>query len=213
MVRVILNGTTYQIQTQWKEVDALRLATCEDFRDELKCLTTIPEEIINKATELQLWPVYTCLSFIDDLDSYPLEQAVAIDRQSYERLELARRALQTGKPYRKIINAALVYYPDLTDPVRLLGLGVSVVSQINVFLGNYRDMLEAGPDLRQEQAGIDQLAGFGAWAAAYNLGGRDLTKLSAVLELPAIKVYTALYYGWRESEYLKRLANIPLPKR
>ena len=205
MVRTIINGTTYQIQTKWKEVDPVALVACNDFRDELKALTTIPAAIIDKATELQLWPVYTCLSFIDDLDSYPFEDAVAVDRESYQKLELARKALQVGKPYKKIINVALVYYPDEKDPVRLIGLGVSLVSQISLFLANYKDMLESGPGLKEEAAGIGELAGFGSWAAAYNLSGRDLTKVSVVLELSAIKVYTALYYSWKESEYLKRL--------
>jgi hypothetical protein len=212
MVRVRINGVQYKVCTQWDEVDTDKLFQCETFRDELKALTTIPANVIDRATEMQLWPLYTCVSFIDDLDTMPFLEALNVEAARYEQLELAKTFLQTGKPYRKIIGAARVYYPEEKNPVRLIGLGVSVVTQIAVFLKNYEEMATP-PDSQEVSAGVESLGAFGAWGTVFNLAGRDLLKVREIFAKPAIEVYTALLFTYREAEYQKKLFELRHPKK
>src|SRR5688572_6310295 len=105
MISIKINGETYQVCTQWDEVDPDKLLACEGFKDELKALTTIPPDLIDKCTSEQLWPVYTLISFIDDLDNMPYLQATDIEDRWYEKFELAKAGMKTGKSYKKILNA------------------------------------------------------------------------------------------------------------
>jgi hypothetical protein len=213
MVSATINGHECEIKTSWDEVNVLELAQCNDFKDECKLLTTIPHDIIEQATETQLFPIYTLFSFIDEAELFREVEAVPVDRDSYEHLELAKMALREGKPYKKIIKSALVYYPEEKETVRLIGLGISIVNQIALFLSNYEDMIKDPPDSTSEAAGIEELSAFGAWGTAFNLAGKDLMKVGDIMKRPAIEVYTALYYSWKESKYIKRYYELKNPKK
>lgn len=213
MVRVKINGHECQVKTSWDEISALDLAECNSFQDELKLLTTIPHEIIEQATDTQLFPIYTLFSFIDESEVFSEMPAIQIDREPYEKLEIAKMHLREGKAYKKIIKSALVYYPEEKETVRLIGLGISIVNQISLFLSNYEDMITDPPDSVSEQAGIEELSAFGAWGTAFNLAGRNILKVGDVMKRPAIEVYTALYYSWKESRYTKRYYELKYPKK
>src|SRR5215204_45507 len=121
--------------TRWEEVDPVKLSDCADFREELKCLTTVPHDTIDRASEVQLFPIYTVISFIHECEQLPAIQALDVSALSYEKLEIAKIELSTDhKPYRKLLNVAMLYYPSVAEPVQLIGLGISIVSQIAVFL-------------------------------------------------------------------------------
>lgn len=209
MVTVKINGTPYKVCTSWDDVtDVTELLKAEDFKDELIALSTIPRETIESADELSLFPLYTLISFLDDIDSIDPLQARSVARSKYERMELAKTFLKDGKQWKRIYLAAKVYYPKEKNPSRLLSLGVNIVSQIATFLSNYRDMLEHEPDQEEEAAGIDDLSGFGSFGTVYNLAGKDLTKVREIYAKPAIEVYTALHYSFREAKYMRALHEI-----
>lgn len=224
MIKVKINGIEYEVKTEWSEVDCNELAKqhfdgegkprATTFKDELKCLTNIPADLIDKANDTQLFPLYTIFSFIDNMDLMPSVEALEVSRAPYDDFEVAKDFAKADvKPYRKFIEVAKVYYPDEKNPVRIIGLGVNIVNQISVFLSAYKDMWEDPPDEDSVRAGIEELGVFGIFGTGYTLAGKDLLKLEQVLKLPTIRVYTALYYNWKEAKYAKRLWDIKNPKK
>lgn len=208
MVKVKINGVEYSVQTSWYEVDVGRLMLCENFREELTVLSDIPEDIIKKAMDLQLFPLQTLISFIYDVEEWPGIEAVNIEQESYEKLELAKQRIQTGKTYNKILKAAITYYPEEKNAVRLLSLGVSIVNQIGIFLEKYTEMTASEHTNDEILAGVDTLEAFGMWGTAYVLAGKDVLKLRGVLDMKAIVIYEALRYNFRESKFTKRLFEL-----
>lgn len=208
MVTIKINGENYKVKTQWSEVDHELLIKAEGIREELAVLTDIPRETLNLATDLQLFPIYTLVSFIDETDSYPEFQALDIEEAKYEELEFTKKQISTGKTYQRVFRAAKVYYPKEKDTVRLLGLGVNIINQISLFLENYKEMVQSEPDAEEVWAGVESLSDFGAWGTAYVLADKNILNLRAVMELPARRVYEALRYNYRESQYMKRLYEI-----
>lgn len=206
MVKATINGVECRIMTQWSEVDPVMLSDCVDFREELACLTTVPRGTIDRADELQLFPIYTVISFIHECEQMPLIQALDVSALPYEKLEIAKLELSTDhKPYRKLLNVAMLYYPEEKNPVRLIGLGISIISQIAVFLEGFEEMLHSEPEAEEVNAGVEDLSAFGSWGTAFALSGKDPLKVKEVLQLPAIEVYMALHYSWKESKYQKAL--------
>lgn len=208
MVKAIINGTECKIMTKWSEVDPVKLSDCQDFRDELKCLTDVPCGTLDRATETQLFPIYTLISFIHECETLPILQAMNVEKATYEKLEISKQELRTDhKPYRKILNVAILYYPEEKNPVRLIGLGLNIIDQIALFLSHYEDMLHSEPDAEETNAGIEDLSAFGSWGTAFALSGKDPLKVNEVMRRPAIEIYTALYYSWKESKYQKALID------
>ncbi len=202
----IINGKECKILTRWSEVDPVILSDCQDFREELKCLTTAPREIIERADELQLFPLYTLISFIHECEQMPAFQAMDVEQDTYQKMEIAKIELSTDhKPYRKLLNVAMLYYPKEKDPVRLIGLGISIVAQITVFLEGFEEMLHSEPEGEEVSAGVEGLSAFGSWGTAFALAGKDPLKVNEVLNRPAIEIYTCLNYCWKESKYQKAL--------
>ena len=215
MVRIKVNGTWYHVKTKWSEVDAERLVKCKDFREELACMTDLPLDIIKKAAQEQLWPIYTCTSFIDDLEGVPFPE-VEVDKvafRKYEEMELAKQKLQTGKPHQRVLGVALVYYPEERDAERLISIGISLIKQITVFLSTYEDMSSDPVEGLKLQAGLEDLTAFGSWGTAFTLAGRDVLKVRQIFAMKAIEVYTALHYSWREEKFKERYFELKHPKK
>lgn len=82
---VRINGTDYNVITTWDQVDIEKILKCETFRDELKALTDIPAYIIDNADDLQLFPIYTLLGFLDDFEAIPVTECYDVALRSYER--------------------------------------------------------------------------------------------------------------------------------
>jgi len=208
MVKITINGTVYKVKTKWEEVDHELLMNVDGLREELAALTDIPTDVLNLATDLQLFPIYTLVSFIDESDSYPEFEAANIEQESYEKLEYTKKLFQTGKTYQRVFRAAQVYHPEEKDTVRLLGLGVNIINQISVFLEKYSEMVQSEPDADEVWAGVETLSDFGSWGTAYVLADKNILNLRAVMEQPALRIYEALRYNYRESKYMKRLYEI-----
>ena len=213
MVRFKINGVEYEVCNEWHEVDPDKLMVTETFKEELEALSTIPKELIEKVDDMQLFPFYTVISFLDDLETIQALKAVTIEDESYEKMELLKQRVIHGKPYRKCLKAGRVYYPDEKNAVRLISLGASIIAQLEIFLNAYKELGEHEPDNDEIIAGVDTLTAFGAWGTAYSLAGRDVLKLRAVLEMKAITVYEALRYNQRETKYMKRLHEIKYPRK
>lgn len=213
MVKATINGVECRICTKWEEVDPVRLSDAADFREELKVLTTVPHDIIDRAGEDQLFPLYTMVSFIHEVENMPVLQAMQVEREPYDKLEIAKIELSSDhKPYRKILNVAMLYYPDEKNPVRLIGLGIDIISQIAVFLDGFEDMLHSEPSNEEVKAGVEDLSAFGSWGTAFVLAGKDPLKVNEVMKRPAIEIYTCLYYSWKESKYQKALMEARVKK-
>lgn len=213
MVKATINGQECKIMTRWEEVDPVKLSDCQDFRDELKVLTDVSRETIDRAPELQLFPLYTLISFIHEVELLPVLQALDVEKSPYEKLEIAKQELATDhKPYRKILNVAMLYYPEEKNPVRLIGLGLNIIEQIAVFLSHYEDMLHSEPETEEVNAGVENLSAFGSWGTAFVLSGKDPLKVKEILEQPAILIYTSLYYSWKEAKYTKALMEARIKK-
>lgn len=213
MVTAIINGVKCKICTDWPEVDPVKLSDCADFREELKCLTTVPHDILDRADESQLFPIYTVISFIHECEQMPVLKAMNVANMPYEKLEISKLELSTDhKPYRKILNVAMLYYPAVKDPVQLVGLGIDIIAQIAVFLEQYEDMLHSSPGNEEVNAGIEDLSAFGSWGTAFVLAGKDPLKVNKVMQRPAIEIYTALYYSCKESKYQKALMEARIKK-
>jgi hypothetical protein len=128
-------------------------------------------------------------------------------------MEIAKQELATDhKPYRKLLNVAMLYYPEEKNPVRLIGLGLSIINQIAVFLETYEEMLYSEPEPEAVSAGVENLSAFGSWGTAFVLSGKDPLKVNEILQRPAIEIYTALFYSWKESRYQKALMEARLKK-
>ncbi len=213
MVRITINNVEYSVQTKWEEVDVPRLIKAMGFREELKVLTTIDHHIIDIASNEQLWPIYTLTSFRNELNDIPVLPSVDVGEQSYEQLENAKIHLREGSESQKLLKVASIYYESETNPVALLGLGISLVASIRDFLEKFKALNDRDPDPEAEQAGIEELAKFGSWATAFELAGEDVLKLREIWKMPAKEIYIALWYQKDKADYQKRLIDIKTKKR
>jgi hypothetical protein len=198
--------------SRWEDVDVEKLLTCENFKDEIKALTNVPHDLVDRWSDIQLFPLFTAMSFLTDLELYPVVEALTIEKEPFEQFELCRSMMEAGKIYVRAIAAAKVYYPEEKSATRLLGYGVHIIGQVHTFLKFYEEMFKAEPEGDAEIAGIEKLAQFGSWGRAYILSGRDLIKTRELFKLPAIEVYTALLYNFREAKYQKALHEIQVAR-
>lgn len=213
MIRLNINGKDFKIMTEWSEVNPVTLSDASGIREELKCLSDIDDDILFRAEELQLFPLRTIISFIDEVENMPMLKALSVQDARYELFEIAKGELrQHHKPYRKVLNIAMLYYPEEKNTVRLIGLGLNIIEQIAIFLGNYEDMLHAEPESDEVNAGIDELSGFGSWGTAFVMAGKDPLKIKQILDAPTLLIYTSLYYNWKEAKYQKSLMEAKYSK-
>lgn len=207
MVTVKVNGIDCQVCTQWSDVDPIRVMVAETFKEELEVLTTIPKDILEKTEDIQLFPFKTLISFLED-EEVPELQALDVADSSYKNLSEAITRMRTGKPWRRALKAANVYYPHEKNPVRLLSLGISIINQITLFLENYTEMLESQPTAEEVNAGIEELNSFGYFGTALTLAGGDPLKVDAILNEKAIRIYEILRYNFRKAKYMEELHKI-----
>lgn len=213
MVNLKINGSSYKICTAWSDCDPIKLSDCSTFKDELEILSTIPRDLIDRADDVQLFPLRTLISFIDEVENMPVIESLSIAEHKYEALEIAKRELATDhKPYRKILNIAMFYYPEEKNPVRLIGHGLHLINQIANFLSSYEDMLFSEPESDEINAGLETLSVFGSWGTAYVMAGKNPLEVQKILDSPAELIYTSLYYNWNEARYQKALMEAKYKK-
>src|SRR5688500_5966268 len=117
MKSVNLNGTWYKLCDNWADVDADRLLEIYTRGEpvtskmELEALSTIPASFINRCDDLDLFPLYTVISFINEAELMPYIEAPPVYKQEYRKFEQGKKALQEGKPYKRVIAVAKVFYP------------------------------------------------------------------------------------------------------
>lgn len=225
MIHVNINGTEYEVFNRWEELSVDQLLKTSDPRSEIAlCIPDLPKDLIYKARTDQLLPIYTAISFLNEVGLYPLDpDTKAIEEESYDEFvqvsqvinELSRkRADGTDvaiNPYQRALKAALVYYPKETNTVKLLALGASIVLQFHTFLENY-EILATGTG-GEGSDWLDKLQTLGPWGTVFALSGRDVTKMDAIFKLPALQVYTAILYNFMEGEHqkevIKRRQSVP----
>lgn len=207
MIDITINGKSYKVRTTWSEVSAEKLLSCSDSRSEILATSNISADIIYKARTDQLFPIYTLISFLHDIGNYPLAaDTKQIEFEDYDHLVQVSQVIneRVNNPYQRSIRAAKVYYPDETDTLRLVSLGSSIVLQFHTFMSSYEE-LSKGANTKDSTDWLERLQSMGAWGIAYVLAGRDITKMSAIFKMPAIQVYTAILYNFRESEHQKEI--------
>jgi hypothetical protein len=209
MISVTINDVNYSLCSEWSEVDLPKLLAATNFKEDLLALSDLPKDLVELATDLQLFPLYTIISFIDDLQSIEMLPATSVAQGEYGQLEFAKQILQSDKrEAKKLLTIAMEYHKDEKNPVRLLGLGADIVSQIAKFLSHYKEMMDHEPDMEEEAAGIESLSDFGSFGTVYNLAQKDITKVRTIYAMKAIDVYTAIHFGFRENKYMTELAKI-----
>ncbi len=215
MTTVTIGGTSYKVKTAWSEVDPDELLKCkEQTVPELSYLTEIPASILEALADPL--PLLTLTSFLDNPADVVLEaiefDVPNVDKQAYQKFEKCKMLMRSGKLYTKLFNIARVYYPDEKNSVHLISIGLNILNQIEVFLSGYKEMYEEGLTPEQELAGFARLSSFGPWGTAYTLAGQDPTKTNDILNLPAIEVYTALFFNFLQSKAQKAFIEITRPK-
>lgn len=201
---IVINGKDYWIHSTWNGIDLENLIKACTLQQELAALSNIPIEVLNSATDESLWPLYTVISFIDSPQIYEVH-AVSVALGKYEEIEQAKKYLRGGRVFRQLINVAKVYYPDETDPLKLLSLGANLTKQIEVFLSQFKDMIEEQPTGEEERAGASDLAAFESFGTVMSLAQDDITKMRAIFAMPAQEVYLSLRYAWVKNKYQKAL--------
>lgn len=214
MVKVKINDIYYKIPTSWKEVDISLIINCDSPKTELSLLSGIPEDLLNRIPGNYLFSLYQLIEFVNDPESIIeiLEEVdcVNIEMLPYEKFEQAKAGIDE-KLYKTLYNLSMVYYPEEKNSVRQMSLGFKILNQITVFLSHYEEMFKDEPENDEIAAGIDRVQAFGVWGTVYNLAGRDLLKMESVLQLPAINVYTALFYSYRERKFMEAYQKIKTP--
>jgi hypothetical protein len=130
-----------------------------------------------------------------------------VSLESYEKFEEAKSKIGQ-ELFKTLYQLCKIYYPDHKKTVHIFSLGADILNQINLFLGHYKEMFNDPPSNDELSAGVEELGVFGTWATVYNLSGRDILKMDDVLAKPAIEVYTALYYSFKERKYMDSLNEI-----
>lgn len=210
MVTIRINKQKFKFAQNFSEVDADKLMACENFIDELVACSDVPREIFLNVPVKNLFPLYTIISFLDDNEDIDnaligVSGVANIELESYMKLEQCRQILRSGKPYKQLMRIAKVYHPDIKETVLLLSYGANILNQIAVFLENYKEMNNAELSEDEQNAGFERLSVFGGWGTAFSMSGEDPIKTKAILQEPAIDIYTALFYSYIKSTCQKEL--------
>lgn len=212
MINVSISGKQYTIATNIFEVDINRLVQAEGEREELAAISNIPLEV---ARLLDMDFFLPMIAFLNDPEDYSCEHVdtANVDEESYSKLEEARSAIiSTDKIYKQIFEVSKVYHPDRKKSVPIFKTGINLLQKITLFLDEYSELTEDGPDQMEVSAGIDKINEMARFGTAFVLAGRDLTKMDQVTRMPAIVVYTALLYNHRENKYQEALYKLKYPK-
>lgn len=208
MISLRIQGEPYSIAESIQECNIHRLVKATSEREELAAISDIPLEIVRRLD----WDTFSHLvEFLNSDEDYQCESVKVKDiaTESYEKLELAKKAIQDhDKLYMQVYSVARVYYPSLKKSSDIFKYGINLINQIGLFLEEFSEMYEDGPDALEVQAGIEKVNEMGSFGTAFTLAGKDLTKMDKVTEMPAIVVYTALLYNYRESKYMDALSKL-----
>lgn len=210
MTTIKVSGESYKVCTAWSEVDPdLLMSAGEDAKQELSFLSNIPLSVLDR---VDIIPLLTLTSFLDNPADVLLESVEVniplIEDLEYQKLEQAKLFMKSGKLYTKLFRIARVYFPSEKNSVQLISIGLNILNQIEVFLSGYKEMYDEGLTTEQELAGFGKLSGFGAWGTAYTLAGQDPTKTNDILNMPAIEVYTVLFFNFLQSKAQKAYLEI-----
>ena len=103
MVNLKINGVKCKVFTRWEEVDLSELIKPRfddegspraiNSRDEIKSLSTIPHDLIDRADQVQLFPFFTLISFIHEAELIPAIKADPINIKSYNLFEQAKKSM------------------------------------------------------------------------------------------------------------------------
>jgi hypothetical protein len=225
MVKVKIGDKHYSLPTRWEEVDIALLMDCTNPKEELSILGKIPPREISQLTSNQLFSLYQIIEFTNDHESldgvlieisctqtYKGETGPMIDFSSWEKLSKARKAIEP-QYHKTYYNLAKIYYPDEKNTLNILSLGYKLLEQLNTFLGAYEEMFNDPYEADELDAGVEELNQFDIFGTAFSLAGEDILKMDEVLQMPAVVIYTALYYSFKKRKYQENLMKIREEKR
>jgi hypothetical protein len=225
MVKIHIGGKPYKLPTKWEEIDIHLLMGCTTPKEELSILGNIPPREINQLTHNQLFSLYQIIEFTHDHESldgvlkeisctqiYKDDVGPMIDFSSWEKLSKARKVIEP-QYHKTYYNLAKIYFPSEKDTINILSLGYKLLEQLNTFLGSYEEMFNEPYEDDEVNAGVEDLNGFDIFGTAFTLAGEDILKMDEVLQMPAVVIYTALYYSFKKRKYQENLMKIREDKR
>lgn len=212
MVKIKLNNKIYGIKEKWSELTsaefyALRAEHTPQLL--LGTLSNIPHPIAKDMGEDEMEALLPVMAFVKNLDELPARMnkhtLPKIEKESYEKLELARNQLRLSTNIRFVIpKLAEIYGLEVHwgKPISHIAFqGAQLLEQLLAFLQKYEILWGHEPTDEQKEAGIDSLSMFGSMATVYELAQGDLLKFQDILDQPAEEVYTLLLYKHARSQY------------
>lgn len=220
MVTLQIKKRKINIRTSFKDVTDKDLAKIIDTspRDILQALSDAPSGTFLSLTSEEISALYPLISFLERPEEAglylpstfsPVE--VDIASESFEKIELAKRAGQTyKKPFQVLPELARIYYGE--DPQRpaaeAFALGALVLDQMNTFYERFKDLSGDPPDEDQVEAGIESLHTFGPYGIAESIAERYGCRPLEVFNWTAEEVYLNMLYSQAKNKYQQNLREI-----
>lgn len=163
--------------------------------------------------------LYELFSYLDDVteagQAVPLDwqpPAVDVSAASFEKAELAKRALASGAaPYRLFLELVRIYFGAayVTGPAApLIALGALVYQDLNDLFERFKDLAGEPPTEDEVDAGIESLHSFGPYGIAENLAAKYNVKPYDVFKWTAEEVYLELTYQLAKNRFQENLREI-----
>ena len=207
--------------------NSFKAVTAEDL---LKIRTHTPREVITALSGLTAEEVaalsseavlalYELFSYLDDVTEAALAvppdwqpPAVDVAADTFEKAELAKRALSSGvAPYRLFLELVRIYYGAdfVTGPAApLLALGALIYQDLNALFERFKDLAGEPPTEDEDEAGIAALHSFGPYGIAENLAAKYSCKPYDVFKWSAEEVYLELTYQLAKNRFQENLREI-----
>lgn len=209
------------IKSSFKSVTAEDLLKIKQHtpREVVAALSGLTAEEVRAVSPDVLLALYELYSFLDDVSEAALyvppdwqPPAVDVAAESFEKAELAKRALASGAaPYRMFLELVRIYFgsPYVTGPAApLLALGALIYQDLNAFFERFKDLAGEPPTEDEMEAGIEALHSFGPYGIAENLAAKYGRKPYEIFAWSAEEVYLELTYQLAKSRFQENLREI-----
>jgi hypothetical protein len=197
-------------------VDLLRIAQAGP-RHVLQALSDAPPHTFASLKAEEIAAIYPIVSWVDQPQeaAYYLPNGFEVPPldvagDTFERLELARKAAEHKAPYMLLPRLARVYFgdSDKRTAAEAYALGAAVLEQLSAFLDRFKDLAADPPSEDEVEAGIEALHSFGPYGIAEGIAARYGCRPLEVFAWSAEEVYMSLLYSQAKSRYQDNLREI-----
>ncbi len=188
-------------------------------REVIAALSGLTAEEVAALSSEAVLALYELFSYLDDVTEAALAvpanwapPAVDVAAASFEKAELAKRALASGvAPYRLFLELVRIYHGAayVTGPAApLLALGALIYQDLNALFERFKDLAGEPPNEDEVEAGVEALHSFGPYGIAENLAGKYGCKPYDVFKWSAEEVYLELTYQLAKNRFQENLREI-----